>query len=91
MSHHYSGPNFGFPGGDPRYDFADLFAFPKPDDAGKSILIMDVHPSMAVDPPGPTTPEPLRPKLSMKSGSTPTPMRSPTSPFKSDSSGRARR
>lgn len=62
MSHHYSGPNFGFPGGDPRYDFADLFAFPKPDDPGKSILIMDVHPSMAVDPPGPTTPEPFAPE-----------------------------
>ncbi len=62
MSHHYSGPNFGFPGGDPRYDFADLFAFPRPDDSGKSILIIDVHPSMAVDPPGPTTPEPFAPE-----------------------------
>jgi hypothetical protein len=59
MSHHYSGPNFTFPGGDPRYDFADLFAFPQPEDASKSILIMDVHPSMAVDPAGPTTSEPF--------------------------------
>ena len=30
MSHHFSGPNFGFPRGDARLDFADLYAFPKP-------------------------------------------------------------
>ena len=59
MSHHYSGPNFSFPGGDPRYDFADLYVFPNPADDSKSILIMNVHPSAAVDPPGPTTPEPF--------------------------------
>ena len=46
MSHHYSGPDFGFPGGDARLDVTDLFAFPKPGDASKSILIMDVHPSV---------------------------------------------
>jgi Domain of unknown function (DUF4331) len=57
MSHHYSGPNFGFPNGDARLDFADLFAFPKPGDANKSILIMDVHPSASAIPPGPTTSE----------------------------------
>ncbi len=28
MSHHYSGPDFGFPHGDARLDFADLYAFP---------------------------------------------------------------
>ncbi len=39
MSHHYSGPDFGFPQGDARLDFTDLYAFPKPGDAGKSILI----------------------------------------------------
>jgi hypothetical protein len=55
MSHHYSGPDFGFPHGDARLDFTDLYAFPKPGDAAKSILIMNVHPSSGVNPPGPTT------------------------------------
>lgn len=62
MSHHYSGPNFGFPGGDPRFDFTDLYAFASPQDASRSILIMNVHPSMSVIPPGPTTPEPFAPE-----------------------------
>jgi Domain of unknown function (DUF4331) len=57
MSHHYSGPDFGFPHGDARLDFTDLYAFPKPGDAGKSILIMNVHPSFGVNPQGPTTDE----------------------------------
>src|ERR1700754_4449820 len=61
MSHHYSGPNVTFPRGDARLDFTDLFAFPKPGDPEKSILIMDVHPSMGVNPPGPTTDEPFAP------------------------------
>ena len=39
MSHHYSGPDFRFPQGDARLDFTDLYAFPKPGDTGKSILI----------------------------------------------------
>ena len=55
MSHHYSGPDFGFPHGDARLDFTDLYAFPKPGDAGKSILIMNVHPALGVNPPGPTS------------------------------------
>ncbi len=55
MSHHYSGPDFGFPHGDARLDFTDLYAFPKPGDAGKSILIMNAHPSVGVNPPGPTS------------------------------------
>jgi Domain of unknown function (DUF4331) len=59
MSHHYSGPDFGFPHGDARLDLTDLYAFPKPGEADKSILIMNVHPSAAVDPPGPTTREPF--------------------------------
>src|SRR3954470_10900816 len=59
MSHHYSGPDFGFPHGDARLDFTDLYAFPKPGDAGKSILIMNVHPSAVVEPPGATTAEPF--------------------------------
>jgi len=49
MSHNFPGPNFGFPHGDARLDFTDLFAFPKPGGASKSILIMDVHPSCGVD------------------------------------------
>jgi Domain of unknown function (DUF4331) len=62
MSHHYSGPNFGFPYGDARLDFTDLYAFIKPGDAGKSILIMNVHPSASESPPGPTAPEPFAPE-----------------------------
>jgi hypothetical protein len=55
MSHHYSGPDFGFPHGDARLDFTDLYAFPKPGDAGKSILIMNAHPALGVNPQGPTS------------------------------------
>src|SRR5262245_57960383 len=62
MSHHYSGPDFGFPHGDARLDFTDLYAFPKPGHAGKSILIMNVHPSAGQNPPGPTTAEPFAPE-----------------------------
>ena len=62
MSHHYSGPDFGFPQGDARLDFTDLYAFSKPGDAGKSILIMNVHPSAGENPPGPTTTEPFAPE-----------------------------
>ncbi len=62
MSHHYSGPDFGFPNGDARLDFTDLYAFPKPGDAGKSILIMNVHPSAGENPPGHTTSEPFAPE-----------------------------
>jgi Domain of unknown function (DUF4331) len=61
MSHHYSGPDFSFPHGDARLDFTDLYAFPKPGDASKSILIMNVHPSAGEKPPGPTTTEPFAP------------------------------
>jgi hypothetical protein len=62
MSHHYSGPDFGFPHGDARLDLTDLYAFPKPGEAGKSILIMNVHPSAIANPPGFTTREPFAPK-----------------------------
>ena len=44
MSHHYSGPNWGFPHGDARLDLTDLYAFPNPGDAGKSIT----HPSVII-------------------------------------------
>jgi hypothetical protein len=62
VSHHYSGPDFGFPHGDARLDLTDLYAFPKPGDPRKSILIMNVHPSAFVNPPGPTTAEPFAPE-----------------------------
>src|SRR6201984_550864 len=62
MSHHYSGPDFSFPHGDARLDFTDLYAFPKPGDATKSILIMNVHPSAGENPPGPTATEPFAPE-----------------------------
>jgi len=61
MSHHYSGPDFGFPHGDARLDLTDLYAFPKPGETEKSILIMNVHPSAVVNSPGPTTAEPFSP------------------------------
>src|SRR5262245_29473820 len=61
MSHHASGPNFTSPRGDARLDMTDLFVFPKPGDPSKSILIFDVHPSVGVNPPGPTTKEPFAP------------------------------
>lgn len=59
MSHHYSGPDLAFPHGDARLDFTDLFMFPKPGDSSKSILIMDVHPSVGLNPQGPTSSEPF--------------------------------
>jgi hypothetical protein len=61
MSHHYSGPDYGFPHGDARLDLTDLYAFPKPGEAGKSILIMNVHPSAGVNPTGATTAVPFAP------------------------------
>ena len=79
MSHHYSGPDFGFPRGDARLDFTDLYAFPKPGNASKSILVMNVHPSAVANPPGPTTAEPLAPRRSTNLGSTRTAMPSPIS------------
>jgi hypothetical protein len=39
----------------------DLYAFPKPGDPGKSILILNVHPSFRLDSPEPTTKEPFAP------------------------------
>jgi hypothetical protein len=62
MSHHYSGPDYGFPHGDARLDLTDLYVFPKPGDAAKSVLVMNVHPSVSVSPPGPTTAEPFSDK-----------------------------
>ena len=71
MSHHYSGPDYGFPHGDARLDLTDLYAFPKPGDGGKSILIMDVHPGVGVNPEGEQPTFPSRPMLYTRSRSTP--------------------
>ena len=62
MSHHASGPNFGFPRGDARLDMTDLYAFLKPGDPGKSIIVLNVHPSFRLDSPEPTTTEPFKPE-----------------------------
>src|SRR6266581_578375 len=61
MSHHASGPNFGFPRGDARLDMTDLYAFTKPGDPSKSIIVLNVHPSFRLDSPEPTTTEPFKP------------------------------
>jgi uncharacterized protein DUF4331 len=61
MSHHYSGPDYGFPHGDARLDLTDLYAFQSPESPGKSILVMNVHPSEGVNPSGPTTDEAFAP------------------------------
>ena len=61
MSHHASGPHFGFPRGDARLDMTDLYAFTKPGDPAKSIIVLNVHPSFALNSPEPTTTEPFAP------------------------------
>jgi hypothetical protein len=61
MSHHASGPDFGFPHGDAQLDMTDLYVFTKPGDPGKSIIVLNVHPSMGVNPLAPTTREPFAP------------------------------
>jgi hypothetical protein len=59
MSHHYSGPDVGFPHGDTRLDLTHLYAFPKPGSTTRSILIMNVHPSSSLKPLGPTRRDPF--------------------------------
>ncbi len=59
MSHHYSGPDLSFPNGDPRIDLCDFYVFPKPEDASKTIVVMNTHPSVGLNPPGPTTLDPF--------------------------------
>src|SRR4030095_3103869 len=39
-------------------------SFLKPGDAGRSIFIMNVHPSVGLNPPGPTSAEPFAPEAS---------------------------
>ena len=62
MGHHYSGPDFSFPHGDARVDHTDLFAFPAPGGTATSVLVINVHPSVGINPPGPTTTEPFAPE-----------------------------
>jgi hypothetical protein len=62
MAHHYSGPDFSFPHGDARVDHCDLFAFPASDDSTRSVVAIDVHPSVGINPEGPTTKEPFAPE-----------------------------
>jgi hypothetical protein len=59
MSHHYSGPDLAFPNADARLNCTDLYAFPKPGDDSKTILIWNSHPSVGVNPKGPTTKDPF--------------------------------
>jgi hypothetical protein len=61
MSHHASGPNFGFPRGDARLDMTDLYAFTKPGDPTRSLIVLNVHPSFDLNSPEPTTTEPFAP------------------------------
>ena len=62
MAHHYSGPDFSFPHGDARVDHCDLFAFPSPEGTQRSVVAIDVHPSVGINPEGPTTKEPFAPE-----------------------------
>ncbi|HMG36283.1 MAG TPA: DUF4331 family protein [Blastocatellia bacterium] len=61
MSHHASGADFGFPHGDARLDMTDLYVFAKPGDSQKSVIILNVHMSMGVNPLRLTTREPFAP------------------------------
>jgi Domain of unknown function (DUF4331) len=44
MSNHFSAANIKSPGGDPRLDLTDVFAFKAPNHPGETVLIMDVDP-----------------------------------------------
>ncbi len=44
MADHLDAPGLTSPGGDARLDITDVYAFQKPGDAAKSILIMNVNP-----------------------------------------------
>jgi hypothetical protein len=44
VSNHYSAANLRFPGDDARLDLTDLFVFASPEDAGRTVLIIDVNP-----------------------------------------------
>ncbi|TAZ35438.1 DUF4331 domain-containing protein [Rhizobium ruizarguesonis] len=61
MSHHYSGPDFGFPRGDPRLDLTDIYAFPSPVREDTSVFVLNVHPSVTLTSLEATTMEPFAP------------------------------
>ena len=61
MPHHYSGPECGFSRGDARLDLTDVYVFGKPGDAGKSVLVVNMHPSSTIIAPGRTSREPFSP------------------------------
>jgi hypothetical protein len=46
MSNHFSAANLKFPGDDTRLELTDLFAFTSADGPGKTVLIMDVNPTV---------------------------------------------
>ena len=46
MSNHFSAAMLKFPGDDARLDLTDLFVFPSPHSADKTVLILDVNPFM---------------------------------------------
>ena len=50
MSNHFSADKLKFPGDDRRLDLTDVFLFPSPDDADKTVLIMDSNPTSAPPP-----------------------------------------
>jgi len=54
-------PTLGFRAEMPDLDMTDLYAFAKPGDPSKSIIIFNVHPSFRLDSPEPTTTEPFAP------------------------------
>jgi hypothetical protein len=62
VSHHFSGPDWGFPRGDARLDFTDLYVFPAPGDSDSTVLVLNLHPSVGENPPGPTTGMPFSPE-----------------------------
>jgi hypothetical protein len=43
MSNHFSAASLKPPGGDPRLDFTDLYAFTSPDDPDKTVVIIGPH------------------------------------------------
>jgi len=79
MSHHYSGPDFGFPHADARLDFTDLYAFPKPGDTGEIHPDHDVHRLPAKILLGLLRPSPSHPRHCTSSRLTPMVMRLPIS------------
>jgi hypothetical protein len=48
MSNHFSAANLKFPGDDTRLDLTDLYAFRAAQDPGKTVLIIDVNPTVRV-------------------------------------------